>query len=186
MHAPDHANSSVDAIAQAANRQAAALFTNRKLLCAEAILVAINASFGSPLSEAQAVGMAAGLTAGLGDRGCLCGAVAGACVAIGIVCARGEHAPTRAAVRSEAAAIHEAFTGRHKSACCRVLTRKVKDDPAAHGAQCAILTGYGAELAARSILRLRPELATCPEALLQRPPSRLCGRIRWLMSFLCR
>lgn len=174
-----------DALAQAVGQNAAALFAHRRLLCAEAILVALNETFGAPLTEDQAVGLAAGLTAGLGDRGCLCGAVAGACLAVGALCAAGNHAATRAAVRRESAAIHEAFVRRHKSACCRVLTKPVKDDPKAHAAQCAALTGFGAELAVRAILRLRPELLDCPEAAMGRP-GRLCGRVKWLLSFLCR
>ncbi len=175
-----------EALVQAVAGRAEAFFRWRKLLCAEAVLAAVSETFGSPISEAQAVGLAAGLTAGLGDRGCLCGAVAGACAAVGIVCAEGTRPDARAAVRGQAAAIHEAFTARHKSACCRVLTKAVKDDPAAHMDQCAGLTGYGAELAARAVLSLRPELAACPEAAAARPQSRLCGRIKWLLSFLCR
>uniref|UniRef100_I2Q4X8 C_GCAxxG_C_C family probable redox protein n=1 Tax=Desulfovibrio sp. U5L TaxID=596152 RepID=I2Q4X8_9BACT len=186
MNTPDNtAASRHEVLALAVAGQAASLFTHRKLLCAEAILVAVNDAFGGPLSEEQALGVAAGLTAGLGDRGCLCGAVAGACVAVGAVCAKGSHAATRAAVRLESAAIHEAFTDRHRSACCRVLTKPVKDDPAAHMAQCANLTGFGAELAARSILRLRPELVDCPDAGPGREPH-LCGRVKWLLSLFCR
>ncbi|MFP5259172.1 MAG: hypothetical protein ACLGQH_09125, partial [Acidobacteriota bacterium] len=64
-------------------------------------------------------------------------------------------------------------------------TKPVKHAPDAHMAQCAGLTGYGAELAVRSILRLRPELLDCPEAELPRE-KRLCGRVRWLLSFFCR
>lgn len=174
-----------DALAQAVGRKASTLFSRRKLLCAEAILVAVNETFGEPLTEEQAVGIAAGLTAGLGDRGCLCGAIAGACLAVAAVCSRGGHAGIRAAVRRESAAIHEAFTARYKSACCRVLTKAVKDDAKAHAAQCAQLTGTGAELAVRAILRLRPELLDCPEAA-ARTEGRLCGRVKWLLSFFCR
>ena len=88
-------------------------------------------------------------------------------------------------MRRESAAIHEAFTARHKSSCCRVLTKHVKNDASAHMAQCAALTGYGAELAVFSILRLRPELLDCPEAA--RPgEKRLCSRVRWLLSLFCR
>ena len=185
MNAPHSPTVAVDVLALAVSDRAAALFTHRKLLCAEAILVAVNEAFGAPLTEDQAVGVAAGLTAGLGDRGCLCGAVAGACAVLGIVCARGDHAATRASVRRESAAIHEAFTARHKSACCRVLTRPVKDDAKAHRAQCADLTGFGAELAVRAIARLRPELIGRPGATAP-SRSRLCGRARWLLSFFCR
>jgi C_GCAxxG_C_C family probable redox protein len=185
MNAPFSDNARLDALALAVGDKAAVLFSHRKLLCAEAILVAVNETFGAPLSEDQAVGMAAGLTAGLGDRGCLCGAVAGACAALGIVCSRGDHAATRAAVRGQSAAIHEAFTERHKSACCRVLTKHVKNDSSAHMRQCATLTGYGAELAVRAIVRLRPELLDCPETAAV-TEKRLCGRVRWLLSLFCR
>lgn len=185
MNAPFSECARIDALALAVSDLAESHFSHRKLLCAEAILVAINETFGQPLTEGQAVGVAAGLTAGLGDRGCLCGAVAGACAAVGVVCSRGEHAAARAAVRRESAVIHEAFTDRHKSACCRVLTKPVKHDASAHMAQCAGLTGYGAELAVRSILRLRPELFDTPAATSARG-RRLCGRVRWLLSFFCR
>lgn len=174
-----------DALAAAVGQRAATLFSNRKLLCAEAILVAVNEAFGEPLTAQQAVGIASGVTAGLGDQGCLCGAVAGACVAVGAVCAKGGHAPTRSAIRKQSAVIHETFVKHHKSSCCRVLTKKVRDDAAAHAAQCASLTGFGAELAVRAILALRPELADCPDAAAKAEP-RLCGRIKWLLSFFCR
>ncbi|WP_075356262.1 C-GCAxxG-C-C family protein [Desulfovibrio sp. DV] len=185
MNSPFSDTARIDALALAVGEKAASLFSHRKLLCAEAILVAINETFGQPVSEDLAVGMAAGLTAGLGDRGCLCGAVAGACAGLGIVCSRGDHAATRAAVRRESAAIHEAFTARHKSSCCRVLTKPVKNDASAHMAQCAALTGYGAELAVLSILRLRPELLDCPEAA-RSGEKRVCSRVRWLLSLFCR
>lgn len=185
MNAPFSDTARIDALALAVGDTASTLFTHRKLLCAEAILVAVNETFGSPLREAQAVGMAAGLTAGLGDQGCLCGAVAGACAAVGVVCARGDHDASRAGVRLESAAIHQAFTERHKSSCCRVLTKHVKNDSSAHMRQCAALTGYGAELAVRSVLRLRPELLDCPEtAIAAKAP--LCARVRWLLSLFCR
>jgi C_GCAxxG_C_C family probable redox protein len=185
MNAPHSPTAKIDALALAVGDQAAGLFSHRKLLCAEAILLAVNETFGAPITEAQALGLSAGLTAGLGDRGCLCGAVAGACAVVGVVCASGGHGALRAAVRRESATIHEVFTLRHKSACCRVLTKPVKDDPAAHLAQCAHLTGFGAELAVRSILRLRPELVDSPEAA-PRPEQRLCSRVKWLLSLFCR
>lgn len=174
-----------EALALAVGEKASALFARRKLLCAEAIVVAVNETFGGPLTEEQAVGIAAGLTAGLGDRGCLCGAVAGACLSVAALCSQGDHAATRAAVRREAAAIHEAFVHKYKSSCCRVLTKPVKDDQKAHAAQCALLTGYGAELAVRAILRLRPELLDCPDAPARRE-GRLCGRFKWLLTLFCR
>ena len=185
MNAPFSDTARIDALALSVADKASKLFTHRKLLCAEAILVAVNETFGSPISEDQAVGMAAGLTAGLGDQGCLCGAVAGACAAIGVLCARGDHAASRAGVRLESAAVHQAFTERHKSSCCRVLTKHVKNDASAHMAQCAMLTGYGAELAVRSVLRLRPKLLDCPEAALG-AEAPACARVRWLLSLFCR
>ena len=51
MNAPFSDTARSDALALSVADKASKLFTHRKLLCAEAILVAVNETFGSPLSE---------------------------------------------------------------------------------------------------------------------------------------
>ena len=64
-------------LAEQVAARAESLFRHRSLLCAESILVACNEVFHGGLEHGQAVGLAAGMGEGLGDSGCLCGALNG-------------------------------------------------------------------------------------------------------------
>lgn len=159
-------------------------YATRQCLCAEAILVTLNEALGGGLSESQAMGLAAGLTVGVGHSGCLCGAVSGGVMAMGLLL--GAAGQSRKDIRAASGELHAAFKNAHGSACCRVLSKKVKDDAAAHFAQCQGLTGECAALAARIILARRPELAAEADGrALARRDSMLCGRVKWLVRLLC-
>ena len=60
------------------------MYQTRQLLCAEAVLVALNHGFGGGLSDDQAVALAAPFCVALGDSGCLCGALSGAVMGSGL------------------------------------------------------------------------------------------------------
>jgi hypothetical protein len=77
---------------------------------------------------------------------------------------------------SSSALLHRAFAERFGSACCKVLSTKVKHDGKAHFAQCAELTGAAAEIASRIILKVKPHLAkTADLDYLKREDSKLAG-----------
>lgn len=135
------------------------LYRTHQYLCTEAVVAAINEAFGEPVPLNHAVAMAAGMTAGIGESGCLCGAVSGAVLAAGMVLGRERVHGARAQIRGAAGEIHALFRKRFSSTCCRVLTKQVKADKSAHFAQCADLTGAGAEIAMRVILHHRPDAA---------------------------
>lgn len=136
------------------------LYDTRQGLCSEAVTLALNNGLGGGLSDSRAVGISAGFAASIGDSGCLCGAVSGAVLCVGLFL--GEAGVSRKTIRRECGDIHEQFRSLHKSTCCRVLTRKFKDarNGPKHRLQCSGFTGECAELAARAILRHRPELLT--------------------------
>ena len=161
------------------------LYTSRQFLCSEAILAAMNQGLGGGLTEDQAVGLAAGLAIGLGDSGCLCGALGGAILAVGLFLGQSKAHRYRREIRQAANELHRLFKERHRSTCCRVLSREVKDDPVAHFRQCANLTGDGAEWAARLVLERRPHLAgqAHPDYLARRD-GRWPGRLKWLLRLL--
>jgi hypothetical protein len=74
------------------------------------------------------------------------------------------------------ALLHREFAGRFGSACCKVLSKKVKHDGKAHFDQCAELTGAAAEIASRIILEAKPHLAkTADLEYLKRKDSKLTG-----------
>ena len=147
------------ALVIAIRERAENLFQTKKLLCSEAILVSLNQGLGGGLTEDQAIALASGFTIGLGESGCLCGAVSGGVMALGLLLGKDRTYARRKEIREAAAELHNRFKELHRSTCCRVLTKSVKDDSKAHFQQCTELTGEGAEIAARMILERRPELA---------------------------
>ncbi len=149
----------VNSLAQAAQQRAEALYRSHQLLCSEAVLVSINEIFDGGLSEEQAVRLASGMACGLGDSGCLCGAVGGGVLALGLILGQNKAYARRKLCRKAACELHETFKLANKSTCCRVLSKKVKDTPKVHFAQCANLTGQAAAMAVQIILHHRPELA---------------------------
>jgi C_GCAxxG_C_C family probable redox protein len=134
------------------------LYESRQLLCTEAVLEALNEGLDGGLSHAQVVALAAPFCEGLGDSGCLCGALSGAVLACGLFLGNPQPHRRRREVRESARELHDAFRAANGATCCRVLSRKVKHDRRAHFRQCAGLTAQAAEMAARLILNARPDL----------------------------
>jgi C_GCAxxG_C_C family probable redox protein len=103
----------------------------------------------------------AGFSQGLGGSGCLCGALNGAVVAVGLFLAgcAGPERFTDKKVRQLSAGLHDQFKLRFGSTCCRVLCRTAIHGGAKPLDRCAAQTGFAAEAAAGLILALRPGLA---------------------------
>ena len=134
------------------------LFETRQMLCTEAVVVTLNSALGGGLTEAQAVAMAAPFCMGLGEGGCICGALSGAVMATGLFLGKEQPYRNRSDMRDSARQLHDAFKTSNGATCCRVLSKKVKHDKKDHFRQCANLTAEAAEMAARLILQKRPEL----------------------------
>ena len=134
------------------------LFQNRQMLCAEAVVVALNYRLDGGLTEAQAIAMAAPFCVALGKSGCLCGALSGAVMVSGLFLGNNRPYHNRQYLRDNARQLHDAFKTSNGSTCCRVLTKKVIHDKKAHFLLCTDLTVEATELAARLILLKRPEL----------------------------
>lgn len=135
------------------------LYLSRRLLCTEAVMVALNEGLRGGLSEDQAVALAAPFSAALGDSGCMCGALSGAVLASGLFLGNKRSYRHRRDMRESARQLHNAFKATNGATCCRVLSQQVKHDKKAHFLQCADLTAEATEMAVRLILEKRPELA---------------------------
>jgi C_GCAxxG_C_C family probable redox protein len=164
------------ALIQTIRARAENLFHTRQYHCAEAVLLALNLGFRAGLSDHHAVALASGLPVGVGGSGCMCGALSGAILALGLLLG-GEHPHrNRASVRRASAVLHDRFKTAHGSTCCRVLTRKAEKAGLARFDRCAAFTGDGAEIAARLALERRPELVKQADSTyLGRRNSRLSG-----------
>lgn len=169
-----------EALAQAARERAQGLYNSRQMLCSEAVLVTINELFNGGLDEEQAVRLAAGMACGLGDSGCLCGAVNGGVAALGLILGKEKPYARRKLCRKAANELHDAFKEANKSTCCRVLSKKVKDTPKIHFAQCAGLTGNAAAMVVGILLRHQPDLADTSTA--PRKDNPLFARVKALAN----
>lgn len=152
------------------------LYLSRRLLCTEAVMVALNEELRGGLSEDQAVALAAPFCAALGNSGCMCGALSGAVLASGLFLGNKRSYRHRRDIRDSALQLHNAFKATNGATCCRVLSQQVKHDKKAHFQQCADLTAEATEMAVRLILEKRPEIAAqVTSDNSARPPSPIAG-----------
>jgi len=147
-----------EAVISQIRERARNLFETRQMLCTEAVVVTLNNSLDGGLTEAQAVALSAPFCMGLGDSGCMCGALSGAVMAAGLFLGKDQPYRNRSDMRDSARQLHDAFKASNGATCCRVLSKKVKHNTKDHLRQCADLTAESAEMAARLILQKRPEL----------------------------
>jgi C_GCAxxG_C_C family probable redox protein len=121
------AQTTSESIAEQIAGEAEALYLSGKMHCAEAVLAAIKNSFRPDLSS-DVVRLAAGFGGGSGV-GCICGAVSGGTMALGLVLADD---PRR--VKKLTRDLHTWFKQEYGPTCCRVILET-------HGKVCPTLTG---------------------------------------------
>lgn len=152
-------NDRIQEICRLAGERAENVYTARGLCCSEAVILVINQAFGGGLSPEIAVRLGSGFCHGMGAAGCTCGALAGAQIILGLFLS--PHQPgglkKKDFEKAVSRAMHDFFRERFQATCCRVLTKRRKEDRE-NAASCAILTAGGAALAAELLLRSRPEL----------------------------
>jgi C_GCAxxG_C_C family probable redox protein len=148
-----------ETLAAAVAARASNLYSSRRMLCAEAVLTALNEELDGGLNQDQAVGLASGFSFGLGGSGCLCGAAGGSILAIGLLLGSRKAWESRKEIRETAKAFQQWFKTEHGSTCCRVLSKQAGGDSRLHFAQCRQRTAASAHKAAHLILERRPNLA---------------------------
>jgi len=160
------------------------LYLTGQLLCSEAVLSVLNRGLRGGAPEGIAIRLASALPIGLGDSGCVCGALSGATLALGLFLGRDRPgAPNGKEALNATKVLHQRFKENFGSTCCRVLSRKFKDNPREHFKQCAQITGWTAEIAAIIILEKRPELGECADlAYCEARDSWLGSKIKQLMN----
>lgn len=145
---------------EAIRERAENLFQSRQLLCAEAVLSVLNQGLRGGLPPELTVRIASGLPEGLGGSGCLCGALNGGMMALGLFVGRnGPGFFNRRPVMQATQQLHRQFKKQFGSTCCRVLTKELEYGSRTHFDQCAQLTGKTAEMAGRILLHQKPKLA---------------------------
>jgi len=104
-------------------RDARELYGNGSMCCSEAVLTVINREFDGGLSEEVAIALSKGFCGGIGDAGCVCGALAGAVMAQSLILGKGPLPVEDEPVRKASKELHDRFSARHGSICCRILSK---------------------------------------------------------------
>lgn len=113
--------------------------------CSEAVIASIIDNFGVDIPR-EVIAMASGMGGGAGRAGCMCGALNGGIISLGLFLGRteptGAKDPKAVVCMDRTKELHDWFkemTGKN-AACCRVLTREYDLTKAEHTEQCVRFT----------------------------------------------
>lgn len=126
--------------------------------CCEAVMASIRDNFDLDV-PAEVIAMASGMAVGAGRSGCMCGALNGGILALGMFFGRttpgGPEDPKVKKCMELTHELHNWFRTENgkKSVCCRVLTRKFDMGKGEHKEQCIRFTGMCAWKTAEIIVR---------------------------------
>ena len=93
-----------------------------KYVCSESVLLATCEAFGIEVDEKVIPRIAYAFAGGVGNTGSICGAVAGATMAIGLIKGRGETMEEMFSILGLAAEFRKRFEAEKKTINCRELT----------------------------------------------------------------
>jgi C_GCAxxG_C_C family probable redox protein len=121
--------------------------------CSEAVVKTIKDAFGLPVSD-EVISMASGFPIGIGKASCICGAVSGGVMALGLVFGRTTPKDSKVdKAMNLSRELHDIFKKRHKSLCCRTLNKYMIMGSSRQMKQCIAFTGEMAQETARIIIR---------------------------------
>ncbi len=129
-------------------------FRKGEFFCSEAVVQTINDALGKPYSD-DVVKLASGFPIGLGKAGCLCGAVSGGEMALGMVYGRVHGETMNPKMFEKSKGLHDFIKDQYKSTCCRVITKEWAGDnfqSPERKSHCITITGRVAEWVARELI----------------------------------
>ncbi len=110
------------------------------LYCSEAILQVYNKKLRLGLND-NAIKMATGFGAGMGEAKCCCGSLTGAIMVLSAVKGRVSNHENVDEVFTLTRKLHDRFKRKYKATCCRVLTRNVVWGSPEHRQHCEQVVG---------------------------------------------
>jgi C_GCAxxG_C_C family probable redox protein len=111
-----------------------------QFLCSEAVFLVANEYLGRPVPD-QMVRLASGFPVGMGLAGCVCGALSGGVMALGLKYGREDPGAAEPGMFEASRELHDRFRARRRMVCCRGLIRKFTFGTPEHLEQCITITG---------------------------------------------
>lgn len=110
-------------ICESTGREAKELYGSNAMCCSEAVLWTINREFSGGLSKNLTIALSKGFCGGIGDAGCVCGALSGAVMGLSLILEKGPLPADEDQVRKLSKELHDRFLAKHGAVCCRTLSR---------------------------------------------------------------
>lgn len=140
---------------ESVREEAEQLFREGKFYCSEAVMASIRNQFKLDITD-EVIAMASGFPVGIGKSKCVCGAVSGGVMALGLFFGRTEGStpkdPKSVKTLEMANALQAYFKANNKLLCCSVLTKGMDMASGEHKTQCIRFTGEIAAKTAELIL----------------------------------
>ncbi|NDV22305.1 C-GCAxxG-C-C family protein [Desulfovibrio sp. JC022] len=110
-------------ICESTGREAKELYGSDAMCCSEAVLWTINREFSGGLNKNLTIALSKGFCGGIGDAGCVCGALSGAVMGLSLILEKGPLPADEDQVRKLSKELHDRFLAKHGAVCCRTLSR---------------------------------------------------------------
>ncbi|MCR1898291.1 C-GCAxxG-C-C family protein [Irregularibacter muris] len=139
---------------EAVKKEAEGYFERGEFFCSEAVAQTINHLLGKPYED-NIIKMASGFPIGMGKAGCLCGAVSGGQMALGMAYGRVHGEAMNEKMFPLASGLHDFVKDQYGSTCCRVITRQWKGDnfqSPGRKKHCIEITGKVAQWVAEKLI----------------------------------
>lgn len=123
--------------------------------CSEAVVSVIRSNFELDIPE-EVINMSSGFPVGIGGSMCLCGAVSGGLMSLGLFFGRSVPGDKKInKIMALSNELHDWFKANNgkNALCCRIITRGMEMGTKEHVDQCRFLTGLVAEKVAQMIAR---------------------------------
>lgn len=134
-------NKRKEKIIKKVRKTAEGYFRRGEFFCSESVVTTINDALDQPFKP-EIVKMASGFPIGVGKSGCLCGAVSGGVMALGLAYGREKADGEMPKSFPNNAALHDYIIDEYGSTCCRVLTMEFDEfDSKERAEHCIQITG---------------------------------------------
>jgi len=127
-------------------------FDRGEFFCSEAVVHTINELLGWKFPQ-EVTKLASAFPVGLGKSGCLCGAVSGGGMALGMVYGRNHGDAMDEKMLPIAADLHDHIKNMYGSTCCRVMVKNYVFQSPERKAHCVKITGEVAAWIADQLIK---------------------------------
>ncbi|WP_088225506.1 C-GCAxxG-C-C family protein [Desulfosporosinus sp. FKB] len=123
-----------------ARTKAEGYFQRGEFFCSESVIHTLNELLGWPFDR-SITRLASGFPIGIGKSGCVCGAISGGVMALGMAYGRDHGNTMNSKMLPIAAELHDHIKNLYRSTCCRVITKDLVFDSPERKAHCVKITG---------------------------------------------